>query len=49
MILNRLVIYSRKDEEIKKNYKFNQVGLNIILGSKRDKEGEAKKWEELHH
>ena len=41
MILNRLVIYSRKDEEIKKNYKFNQVGLNIILGSKRDTDDDS--------
>ncbi len=34
MILKRLIIYSIKDEEIKKEYKFNEVGLNIILGNK---------------
>lgn len=41
MILKRLIIYSRADEEIKKEYKFNSVGLNIILGSKRDKDDDS--------
>ncbi|MGL5715525.1 MAG: DUF2326 domain-containing protein [Paraclostridium sp.] len=34
MILKRLIIYSIADDEIKKEYKFNEVGLNIILGNK---------------
>lgn len=38
MILNRLIIYSRINESIKKEYIFNEVGLNIILGSKSDNE-----------
>ncbi|MBU3198159.1 DUF2326 domain-containing protein [Clostridium estertheticum] len=36
MILNRLTIYSRKTEEIIKQYTFNKIGLNIILGDKKD-------------
>ncbi|MEG2985266.1 MAG: DUF2326 domain-containing protein [Peptostreptococcaceae bacterium] len=36
MILNRLIIYSRSSESVKKEYIFNKVGLNIILGSKSD-------------
>ncbi|MBY6756712.1 DUF2326 domain-containing protein [Clostridium botulinum] len=35
-MLNRLTIYSRSKEEIKKQYTFNKVGLNIILGDKKD-------------
>ena len=34
MIIKRLIIYSISEEEIKKEYIFNKVGLNIILGNK---------------
>lgn len=35
MILEELIVYSHRTEEILKEYKFNIVGLNIILGEKR--------------
>lgn len=37
MILKSLKIYSIRDENVLKEYKFNEYGLNIILGSKSEK------------
>ncbi|MGR5972889.1 AAA family ATPase [Bacillus cereus] len=41
MILKELSIYSYKEEKILNKYLFNDVGVNIILGEKKDEEDEA--------
>ncbi|MBN1039966.1 DUF2326 domain-containing protein [Clostridium botulinum] len=41
MIFNKLIIYSRNRDEILKEYSFNKVGLNIILGVKVEKAEEG--------
>ena len=41
MILEELIIYSRSNSKILKRYPFNTVGVNIILGIKKDKEEES--------
>lgn len=41
MILKRLSIYSYKEEKVLNEYKFNEVGVNIILGEKKDEVDEA--------
>lgn len=38
MYLERFLIYSKEDSEIKKIYKFNKVGMNIILGEDRERD-----------
>ncbi|HDR8349983.1 TPA: DUF2326 domain-containing protein, partial [Bacillus cereus] len=40
-ILKELSIYSYKEEKILNKYLFNDVGVNIILGEKKDEEDEA--------
>lgn len=41
MILNNLYIFSPSEESIQKEYKFNKIGLNIILGEKRNDDDET--------
>ncbi|MBQ4901250.1 DUF2326 domain-containing protein [Paenibacillus sp. Marseille-P2973] len=41
MILEELIVYSRRDEKVLKKYKFNTIGLNIILGEKRTTDDET--------
>ncbi|WP_423801815.1 DUF2326 domain-containing protein [Neobacillus sp. SAB-20_R2A] len=41
MILKRLLIYSYQSKEILKEYIFNQCGLNVILGEKKEEGKEA--------
>lgn len=41
MIFKNLTIYSEYQSEIIKNYNFNEYGVNIILGEKRDKSDET--------
>ena len=41
MILRELLVYSYKDEKLLNKYVFNDIGLNIILGEKKDEEDEA--------
>lgn len=41
MILEELIVYSRKDEDVLKKYKFNTIGLNIILGEKSSVDDET--------
>ncbi|MGQ9335729.1 DUF2326 domain-containing protein [Bacillus paralicheniformis] len=41
MILKELVIYSYKEEKVLNTYPFNEVGVNIILGEKKDEKDEA--------
>ncbi|QCH27953.1 DUF2326 domain-containing protein [Clostridium tyrobutyricum] len=41
MILSRLVVYSEQHNKIKKEYKFNRLGLNIILGIKDANDDES--------
>lgn len=38
MYLDRLIIYSERDSEVKKTYPFNSTGINIILGEDREKD-----------
>lgn len=41
MILKDLSIYSYNERKVLNNYPFNEVGVNIILGEKKDEEDEA--------
>ncbi|MCS0791558.1 DUF2326 domain-containing protein [Cytobacillus firmus] len=41
MILKELNIFSYKENKVLNNYIFNEVGVNIILGEKKDEEDEA--------
>mgnify|MGYP001068397663 CR=1 FL=1 len=41
MILQELMIYSIREKRLLKKYTFNEVGLNIIIGEKKDKSDEA--------
>lgn len=41
MILEELIVYSRSNCKILKRYPFNTVGVNIILGIKKEKEEES--------
>ncbi|MGA3601236.1 DUF2326 domain-containing protein [Lysinibacillus agricola] len=41
MSFERLIIYSKSENKILKEYKFNTFGVNIILGEKRDNNDET--------
>ncbi|MCG7315333.1 DUF2326 domain-containing protein [Priestia flexa] len=41
MILKELEIYSYREKKVLKTYPFNEVGVNIILGEKKDEKDEA--------
>ncbi|PRS04908.1 DUF2326 domain-containing protein [Bacillus atrophaeus] len=41
MILKELTIYSYKEKKVLNTYQFNEVGVNIILGEKKDEKDEA--------
>ncbi|MCK4260624.1 MAG: DUF2326 domain-containing protein [Halanaerobiales bacterium] len=41
MIINRLIIYGHRDKEFIKKYRFNENGLNIVVGEKRDNNEET--------
>lgn len=41
MIIQELIVYSFKEKQIKEHYPFNQNGLNIILGERREKRQET--------
>lgn len=41
MILRELEIYSCKENKVLNKYRFNEVGVNIILGEKKDENDEA--------
>lgn len=41
MILKKLTIYSFKEKKVLNEYIFNKIGINIILGEKKDENNEA--------
>ncbi|UYP07270.1 DUF2326 domain-containing protein [Priestia megaterium] len=41
MILKEISIYSYKEKKVLNKYSFNHIGVNIILGEKKDEEDEA--------
>lgn len=41
MILKQLIVYSFRNKIVEKEYSFNDFGLNIILGVKKDENDES--------